>query len=73
VNILIGHAGVKRAIRGPFVIYIARDDLESLIWQLQNKLDDGYHSGWIEITDRMASIPKSPPLRWGDNELDEQP
>ena len=69
MRIIIEQGSTKRQLDGPFNICASREDLESLVTQLQAKLvDPVWCYGWIEVAE-VTKAPggecrNSPPEPW---------
>jgi hypothetical protein len=66
MKIVIEHGKTKRRIDGPWNICGSREDLESLVSQLQRRLSgDPFHYGWVRIEDKpYYGLAETPPVPW---------
>lgn len=64
-HIIIEHGTTKREFDFPFNIAGHADDLRFIANEILSRLDAGnFHTGWIPITRKQASISNTAPKKW---------
>jgi hypothetical protein len=49
MKLIIEHSNTKRQIKGPFALCGSKKDLEQLKEIIENKLNDDFEYGWINV------------------------
>lgn len=63
-SIVIGYAGLKRALGIPFAICGGREVLRQIANTILMETDEGFSYGWVDIVHRTPSEPNMPPRSW---------
>lgn len=66
MKLVIEHGLVKREIRGAYRICASSADLRHLREQIDCFLaDESRAYGWVDVYERTATAPNTPPIAWG--------
>lgn len=64
MEVVISHNRTKRAINGSFNICLSKEDAETIVKILNEKLSTEFYYGWIKIEDHQPELTNTPPVEW---------